>query len=216
MKPDKIHDALNLINDEWIEAVEKLRSNRKRKKIWYENFREILVVAACLCLMLLGIYSVDHFNLFSSEYDAVAESADETAQSVENTESAVDCTESVEESESAESAGEIEEWVRTAYVKIVEWHPDGFVGTVTDTTKLDAYDIGTELFVKFDEHSYIEIYTDTISYFADGIPNPQEIPVGTEAYVYFDEREVHLGTPESGDDVKIIVHADVLTSEYWY
>lgn len=230
MKPDKIHDALNLINDEWIEAVEKLRSNRKRRKIWYENMRGIFTVAACLCLMFLGIYTFDNFNLFSTGYEQAAsseleevedyvvseesESEGVSAESTWDDEGAEDVSD--ESEDAAESAVEVEEWVRTAYVKIIEWQPDGFVGTVTDATKLDAYDIGAELFVKINENSYIEIYTDTISYFADGMPDPQEIPVGTEVYVYFDVREVYVETSESSKEVKNVVHAIALTSDYWY
>ena len=70
MKPEQIHDALNLLDEDLIEAVEQLRdkadleceSEDARQKIFGENERRIswmkyMSLAACLCVVILGAFA---------------------------------------------------------------------------------------------------------------------------------------------------------------
>lgn len=106
--------------------------------------------------------------------------------------------------------------IHTARVIITEWQSDGFVGIVTDYTRFDAYDIGTELFVKFDENSSFNVHTDTGGYADFGMPESQRVPVETKVYISFDERKVSSEISESNGETKIVVYVINLTSEYFY
>lgn len=55
MKQDKIHDALNLLDDEMIEEVDRLRNGRKKSKYAWVRW---LSVAACFCVIFGGIYAM--------------------------------------------------------------------------------------------------------------------------------------------------------------
>lgn len=52
MNLDDLHDALNLLDDDMVESVERLRS-RKRKRRWIR----FLSMAACLCMGVMGLYA---------------------------------------------------------------------------------------------------------------------------------------------------------------
>lgn len=63
MKKEKLHDALNLLDDDLIEQVDELRRKSKKKER-KENRRFWLktgIQAACLCVVVLGILSLGKF-----------------------------------------------------------------------------------------------------------------------------------------------------------
>ena len=51
MNKESIHDALNLLDDDLVEAVEKVRGQTKKKKDRH-RFKQWVVAAACLCLLV--------------------------------------------------------------------------------------------------------------------------------------------------------------------
>ena len=57
MNQDNIHDALNLLDDELIEEVSKIRDQRKKKKIIWVRWGTL---AACFCLILVGVYMAEN------------------------------------------------------------------------------------------------------------------------------------------------------------
>lgn len=63
MKKEKLHDALNLLDDDMIESVEVLRK-RKRKAEKRDNWlfwMKFVAQAACLCIVIIGILSLGKY-----------------------------------------------------------------------------------------------------------------------------------------------------------
>lgn len=58
MKPEDILDAMNNIDDEIITEAHNLRSDKKKKKIWFK----LVAVAACFCLIVGAVLGHFHFN----------------------------------------------------------------------------------------------------------------------------------------------------------
>ena len=56
MNQDNIHDALNMLDDELINEVSKLRDIRKKRKSMSVRLGAI---AACLCLFIVSVYRCD-------------------------------------------------------------------------------------------------------------------------------------------------------------
>ena len=54
MKQDKIHDALDLLDDDMVEAVDKLRTKRHAKR---KNLRWVSL-AACICAAMVAVLVV--------------------------------------------------------------------------------------------------------------------------------------------------------------
>lgn len=209
MKPEEILDALNFIPDEWIEAVEKLRSKRKRT-----NLKNILAVAACICVGFLGIYAMDKAGLFSlgqnTESCDTLEISNDTAESFAEAaeESAWDSehTQSAEESEDAD-------WENCLTVQIQTWQTDAFIGIVTDIGNSKDYREGMEVVVKFDENSYVEVEKDDILHCFDGIPEQELLPVGMSVIIYYDSQMVSSEVDECTGRERSVLHAGFVISE---
>lgn len=58
MNPETLHDALNYIDDDMILAVDKLRHKKKSKIV----FRRLVSVAACVCIVAISAFGIEHMN----------------------------------------------------------------------------------------------------------------------------------------------------------
>ncbi len=58
MNPEMFHDALNYIDDDMILAVDKLRHKKKSKIV----FRRLVSVAACVCIVAISVFGIEHMN----------------------------------------------------------------------------------------------------------------------------------------------------------
>lgn len=124
MSAEQLHNALNDLDDDLIEAVEALRS---RKKKTFPIFR-LAGLAACLCLLLgIGFWRLG-------------------APKAENTqlESANDHFYS-QEFAPAETVASID--MPTVLVAVTAYTPDGFTATVTDPLDTDLFPTGTSVTV---------------------------------------------------------------------
>lgn len=68
MSLDDMHDALNLLDDDMVEAVDALRSRKKKRKVHWVRW---ISLAACLCIAVISLYGVG--RLFSTQNDGAAE-----------------------------------------------------------------------------------------------------------------------------------------------
>lgn len=67
MNVHNLHDALNQIDDELIEEVDKLRTKPKRnKRVW----QRLLAVAACLCIVTVSVLAVRELRPIPSDDDS--------------------------------------------------------------------------------------------------------------------------------------------------
>lgn len=121
MSAEQLHNALNDLDDDMIEAVEALRS---RKKKTFPIFR-FAGLAACLCLLLgIGFWRLGAQN-------TQMEAANDQFHS--------------QEYAPAETIAIID--IPTVLVAVTEYTPDGFTATVTDTLDTDLFPTGTAVTV---------------------------------------------------------------------
>lgn len=86
MKKETIHDALNFLDDEMIEAVDVLRKNKKQRKV---NWKMWGSLAAGICL-LVGITIFAKYGLFGIQNETGGAMSDSAAESSEGVEMAAD------------------------------------------------------------------------------------------------------------------------------
>ena len=178
MRQDIIHDALQLLDDDIIEAVENLRSGTPKKRVslhW-------LSAAACLCIATVVLFAA--WKFVQIPFDMQKEDAAKSEG----------CDNIVDE----ENGFTIENCERPSLLlKITSWKADGFIGTVAGILDTDIYPVGTELTV---------LFSDAISYFPEegcvsqeGAPASTDFPVGTTVWVQFygaPENAMEAGTEE--------------------
>lgn len=135
MIEEKIHDALNLLDDDLIAEVEYLRNRKKR-----ENKKWIAwtAMAACMCIVVgsVGFHFVNYFG---------STGANESANMGGMLESSDDAESAIEEENKTEHESMRE--VPAFGVEIVEWRENGFVGTIVEMIDTDIYPVGTEVYV---------------------------------------------------------------------
>ena len=130
MMEDKIHDALNLLDDDLIGEVEWLRSRKKKRHLaWIPS------VATVACIGIFTIHQFD-MNMDSTGNSSGPESMNMGGQITSGTD-----TEG-----SIDQEGIIE--TPSVLVQIQSWETNGFTGTVVGHVDTDIFPIGTEVFVE--------------------------------------------------------------------
>lgn len=202
MRPDKLHDALNYIDDDLIESADRRRSTNS-KKAWFR----IIPVAACLCIILTGILAAQHKGIFHKDSFVAPENEMEAApENVPNqpTEEQVpagnipipdnstheaddDGDMNAENADGAapESSPESEE-LPDFIIKIEEWDGESIYAVITEHTSTDILPIGTRVKVIFGDQCYVCL-PDATGYYTDSIalPTSEDFPAGTTATVQF-------------------------------
>ncbi|MBQ2922820.1 MAG: hypothetical protein IJE60_07045 [Tyzzerella sp.] len=116
MNQDNIHDALNMLDDELINEVSKIRDIRKKRKNMLVRFSAI---AACLCLFMVSVYVFGNGQLklggadkgSAIEEDMSSESADGT-EDFEDTDKSSVGTSAENQSSKQEAAEDEKTWER--------------------------------------------------------------------------------------------------------
>ena len=116
MNQDNIHDALNMLDDELINEVSKIRDIRKKRKNMLVRFSAI---AACLCLFMVSVYVFGNGQLklggadkgSAIEEDMSSESADGTEDFEDTDKSSVGTSEE-NQSTKQEAAEDEKTWER--------------------------------------------------------------------------------------------------------
>lgn len=84
MNQDNIHDALNMLDDELIHKVNKLRENSKKRK---NMSMRLGAIAACLCLFVVSVYVFGSGQLrFGGTQKGSAKEEDTSVESADGTE----------------------------------------------------------------------------------------------------------------------------------
>ncbi len=138
MNIDNIHDAIGLLDDDLIEAVDKLRNNGKqnrqveKKTVWVKA----VSIAACFCIVI-SAYIVGKLKLHEDKkFDERV-----VTEGITN-EGYVSDSQGTESSEQKKSNGPSVE------VEIVSWEETGFTGTVKDSNDTAMYVVGSTVTVE--------------------------------------------------------------------
>ncbi|MBE6686179.1 MAG: hypothetical protein E7591_03000 [Ruminococcaceae bacterium] len=200
MRPEKLHDALNYLDDDLIISADKRRRNRDEdKRIWFR----IIPAAACFCLILTGVLVARHTGMLDSKDSVVQEETQietslhsedngsfdgEASQSsplpgVDDNSSSGLKNESTDDF-SNESISESEE--RPSFIVTIEkWDKNGFDGIISEIADTKLFPEGTKVKVVFSDRC--RILTPIENGYSDraGTPCPEEFPAGTKVCIQF-------------------------------
>lgn len=181
MNPEKLHDALNLLEDDLIIPVERLRE-KKRTFRW----RHFGALAACLAVVCaLGLYGLGLFDRAKTNDTA----PEEAGLQVENiTDSEAGDEEIVDQAQTGIAAE-----VPSVLVRIDKWEENGFAGTVWETVDTDIYPVGTAVTVRFEKNIQLAVTDDSTTRYSHLTPGARPFAEGTVVRVSFRTAE----TPES-------------------
>lgn len=200
MNIDNLHDALNLLDDEFIEEVDKLRTKRKRRKNLSMRW---LSLAACFCIVILGVYvlaSFGHWQNIATKDSACTESItedsilDQNAMVKDEIEDSTGDTDAKQESisdstDSSNNTSEDTTEMPSVLVEIVEWTDVGFNGKIVGIVDTTTYAEGTEVHVVFENTIYVGEPIENGIHYVKKIPNAADFSVGSVVRVQFYESE---------------------------
>ena len=220
MNIDNLHDALNLLDDELIEEVEVLRSERKvqvkrRSKKWILRYASL---AACVLLCVVCVYAVGGFFLNvltggKKSDNSAGVGADSSIKgesaTIETEQDALQSQDSVTKSENESTAtGEAKSEAREIKVEVTALVREGFVGIVTESDDTEMYGKGTELTVVFlEDKSLVESGAVDMQY-QEYVADDVAFPVGSVVIVRFMQQNV-----VDTESEEIMLYADSVTFE---
>ena len=105
MNAEKLHDALNYLDDSMILETDKLRHRKKKTVI----FRRFVSCAACICLIATAVFGIGHMrsireNTPFDENFEVSKDKGDTPPTLDNSDPSQDPAPPAEESESADES----------------------------------------------------------------------------------------------------------------
>lgn len=221
MNIDNLHDALNLLDDELIEEVEVLRSERRlhAKSRSKRGFVRYASLVAGLLVSLVSVYAVGS-SLFkglggskkSDSSEAIIEENEYVkgeSATIETDQDAVPPQDSVTKSENESTAtGEAKSEAHEVIVEVTGLINAGFVGVIKESADTETYTVGTELTVLLIEKDSIG-GSDTIDvqHLTDDLEDVA-FPVGSVVIVRFMNQDV----VDTGSE-EIMLYADSVTFE---
>ena len=226
MNIDNLHDALNLLDDDLIEEVDGLRSERKlqtkkRSRKWVARWTSL---AAAFVLFVVSAYAVGALwmrgfgGAKKSDSSVMVEEnttiKEESSTTEEDKEALPSQQESTVTDNSSAATGESKSEAYEIKVEVIELKNEGFVGVIKESADTETYTVGTELTVVLMEDKWL-VEGDAIDvqhkdYVTDGVA----FPVGSVVIVRFMPQE--NTRPNGGTDTEnteYILYADEITFE---
>lgn len=193
MNPEKLHDALNLLEDDLIIPVERLRE-KKRTFRWHY----VGAMAACLAVCALGLYGFGLLDRAKSNETApenvlVQEETEIVGNGVVNQ---VQSTVAVERP--------------SVLVRIDKWEENGFAGTVWETVDTDLYPVGTPVTVRFEENAQLAVTEDTTVRYTHHTPGGRPFAEGTVVQVLFRAAAAPEGITSGKETARTILYAELI------
>lgn len=205
MNPDKIHDALNMLDDDLIEEVNVLRI--KKKKLNNRWVRRI-AIAACLCIIIAGIFAANNLGILPLGGAGNNKQQGEMSGNPEG-------ISMVQENHSDAIGKEL--WETAEYpsvlVKIKGWQEDGFFGTVTGSFDTDTFEVGEDIVVLYGENIGEEISIGDGTESEDGVPESMDFPVGSVVRVWFAKQAGYPESIDTEEPINCIIYAERIALE---
>lgn len=177
-----ILEALSFVDESYIQEAE---TGTLRSAI---VLRRVLPMAACLCLILLGLKlwvpsadnnAADEMEQVVVQQKAEAEPKEESDHSLHDQNKC----EIVMDNEVVEP--NVSE-VPTVILRIDQWNGDGFTATVVRNGNSAAFEPGEELKIIFSENICVEEITSDLVTVYRRLPTEPEFPAGTEVLVQYE------------------------------
>lgn len=220
MNIDNLHDALNLLDDDLIEEVDGLRSERKlqtkkRSRKWVARWTSL---AAAFVLFVVSAYAVGALwmrgfgGAKKSDSSVIVEenttNKGESSTIEEDTEASPTQQESTVTDNSSAATGESKSEACEIKVEVTELKNEGFVGVIKESADTEMYTVGTELTVVLMEDKWL-VEGDTIDVqHKDYVTDDVAFPVGSVVIVRFMNQDV----VDTGSE-EIMLYADSVTFE---
>lgn len=229
MSCDRLHDALNELDDALIEEVEALRGKpRSVRRRWVRP----VAVAACFCVMAMTLLAIQAYDLWKTP-DTSTQGGDDAAGTVDGstgeethvteiqpevtvTEPYLDGSTTIPVVGNATQptktgTGALTQIVEKPAVKmrIVNWDENGFVGVITEHVDTDVFAIGSKVTVRFLEHTGFEVTEGEFVSYHTRVPTEDELPIDSEVTVQIKETSV----PDQGESDELIVYAGMISVE---
>lgn len=226
MNIDNLHDALNLLDDDLIEEVDGLRSERKiqtqkRSRKWVARWTSF---AAAFVLFVVSAYAVG--ALWMRGFGG-AKKSDSSVMVEENTTIKGDSPTTEEDKEALPSqegstvtdnssavTGESKSEAREIKVEVTELKNEGFIGVIKESADTETYTVGTELKVVLMEDKWLMAGDAIDVQHKDYVTDDVAFPVGSVVIVRFMPQE--NTRPNDGTDTEnteYILYADEITFE---
>ena len=169
MNIDNLHDALNLLDDDLIEEVDGLRSERKlqtkkRSRKWVARW---ISLAAAFVLFVVSAYAVGALwmrgfgGAKKSDSSVIVEenttNKGESSTIEEDTEASPTQQESTVTDNSSAATGESKSEACEIKVEVTELKNEGFIGVIKESADTETYTVGTELTVVLMEDKWLNI-----------------------------------------------------------
>ena len=198
MNVNDLHNAINQIDDDMLESVDALRSNRNH----YNNSHKpawiyVLPMVACL-FIIVSIAAVlpdlfDEHNVNHSDNSIIIQES-------------INTSDNTNQHESTSSSDLIVSECPSVIVEITQWDNGSFTGKVTELVDTDIFTIGTSVTVIFASDVCVAYeYGDETKY-EQIIPNEALYPVGSTLQVQF-------SVPDSSDLSNNTVYATIITKK---
>lgn len=202
MNIDNIHDALGLLDDDMIEAVDKLRNEKMQSKKGHSKVPWVrwISVAACLSFIVISVYAIGSNDSHIAESDSVQEDASGEEKSEDYS------------TNDNIAQGELVE-LPSVLVEIESWQEDGFTGTIAGIVDTEIYGVGTKVDVKFNGMIYIGETIENGMQYKEGIPDSTDFPVGSVVCVQFYKSETERGVEDTESDIVILYIGQIAPAE---
>lgn len=226
MNIDNLHDALNLLDDDLIEEVDRLRSERKllTKKHSRKRVARWTSLAAAFVLFVVSAYAVGALwmrgfgGAKKSDSSVMVEEnttiKGESSTTEEDTEASPSQQESTVTDNSSAVTGESKSEAREIKVEVTALKNEGFIGVIKESADTETYTVGTELTVVLMEDKWL-VEGDAIDVqHKDYVTDDVAFPVGSVVIVRFMPQE--NTRPNNGTDTantEFILYADEITFE---
>lgn len=190
-RQDQIHDALLLLDDDMITAVDDLR--RQRTRVITHRMRWVYA-AACLCIIFMSLFTIQ-ILWPSHRLSPFSESAPSNSSS------------------HLQPAGVLS----SISVQIDQWQENGFSGTVTDAGDVDTLAAGEKITVLFADdldQKDQEVYASNSE---EHVKKSAEFPAGSIVQVQIASLEIEpadgtdIAQPAGGQLNDCIIYADTIT-----
>ncbi|MBE6573876.1 MAG: hypothetical protein E7652_05735 [Ruminococcaceae bacterium] len=207
MRPEKLHDALNYLDDDLIESADIRRNNSSKAKPWLK----ILPLAACFCIITVAAFAAYNSGYFDStniseeptetenksgykeelapslpsENEGIPDEAPPPDKVTKNESVIIESADGESDmSDNIESESESEE-LPSFGVSVFEWTEDGFNAVISEITDTEIFPVGTKIKVIFDDRCNIGIKTENGYKIIEKQPSEKDFPIGTKATVLF-------------------------------
>ena len=239
MKQEQIHDALNLLDDDLIEAVDALRDKaglnsefpeeRNCEQNKQKSWMKYMSLAACLCVVIIGAfvwqrYKVNFLN--DDKCDGVGNTAgnNEELDGMPGSDTLAGGTGQgydgeVADGDATDSTGDgaidininIGE-VPSVLVRIDEWQEDGFVGVVAGLVDTDIFSMGADIRVIFNENISVGILIGDGMKFENKVPDKADFPIGSIVRVQFVKFEHATEGATDITEHENVIYAELIVS----